>query len=243
MSIKPSPCKKDFSNQPKGPASSHRRVKPPYYLTDRAKQPKRGPKSAPLLDTDFLCLSTTGKRGVRVPSPTAGGGGPRKSHLWIFNRPGKHAEGIPNLTTHYYGSFQNGTNPLLCLSRATKYRAWGRFFHRFRFRYLPRARKRERKVRRPTSSQFVPAPTTFNAPFRKGRPSKRVVASPRLGRALFFGLLHLCHAEGVSGFPHPAHHNPAPNAPIVRKRAWIRVNRSAAAGRPAWYRNLLITEP
>ena len=49
--------------------------------------------------------------------------------------------------------------------------------------------------------------------------------------------------EGVSGSPHPNHRNSAALQPTARKRAWIRVNRSAAAGRPAWYRNLLITEP
>ena len=49
--------------------------------------------------------------------------------------------------------------------------------------------------------------------------------------------------EGVSGSPHPNHWNSVALQPAARKRAWIKVNRSAAAGRPAWCRNLLITEP
>ena len=197
-------------------------------------KPKRGPKSAPL---------RTPKRGVRVSPPSAGGGGPRKSRLWTDHRPGKLADGSHHLSTSCNGSSAARTTDSFVMCLASSYRAWGRFFRRFRFRYLTLIKRKSIKIIRPPSSHTTSEPGIASTPHRGVRSGTRVATIPKMGRVLVFGLLHFCSMGGVSGSPHPSHCNSATLQPAAKKRAWIRVNRSAAAGRPAWYRNLLITEP
>ena len=210
------------------------RAQLPRYPTITAPKPKRGPKPAPLRSP---------KRGVRVSPPSAGGGGPKKSRLWTDHRPGKPADGSQYPTTCCNGSSDERTTTVFCLCFATSYKEWGRFFRRFRFRYLTLTKRKSKNSIRPPSSHTIHVPGTTSTPNRGVRSGTRVATRPKMGRVLVFGLLHFCSMEGVSGSPHLNHRNSAALQPTARKRAWIRVNRSAAAGRPAWYRNLLITEP
>ena len=197
-------------------------------------KPKRGPKSAPL---------RTPKRGVRVSPPSAGGGGPRKSRLWTDHRPGKLADGSHHLSTSCNGSSAARTTDFFVLCLANSYKEWGRFFRRSRFRYLTLIKRKSIKIIRPPSSHTIREPGTTSTPNRGVRSGTGVATIPKMERVLVFGLLHFCLMGGVSGSPHPNHCNSATLQPAAKKRAWIKVNRSAAAGRPAWYRNLLITEP
>ena len=197
-------------------------------------KPKRGPKSAPL---------RTSKRGVRVSPPSAGGGGPRKSRLWTDHKPGKLADGSHHLSTSCNGSSAARTPDFFDLRLANSYKEWGRFFRRSRFRYLTLIKRKSIKIIRPPSSHTIREPGTTRTPNRGVRSGTGVATIPKMGRVLFFGLLHFCSMGGVSGSPHPNHYNSATLQPAAKKRAWIKVNRRAAAGRPAWYRNLLITEP
>ena len=111
-----------------------------------APKPKRGPKSAPL---------RTPKRGVRVSPPSAGGGGPRKSRLWTDHRPGKLADGSQYLSTRCNGSSDERTTTVLCLCFATSYKEWGRFFRRFRFRFLTLTKRKSINSIRPPSSHTI----------------------------------------------------------------------------------------
>ena len=57
------------------------------------------------------------------------------------SKPGKLADGSQYLTTRCNGSSDERTTTVLCLCFATSYKEWGRFFRRFRFRYLKEAQK------------------------------------------------------------------------------------------------------
>ena len=216
---------------------------PPWRLAYGADEPTRGPKSAPLHILTAPRLEYLGKRGVRVSPLSAGGEGPTQSHLWIHTEPGKLAEGSQHLTTCYNGSSYAQTTTAFCSCPAQGYRPWGRLFHRFRFRYLLSLRRRRRHSARPSLSLTVHTAAAPSAPARSAKLGQLAAARPGAGRALLFSLLYFFLIEGVSGSPHPTTQRLAATASVARKRAWIRVNRQAAAGRPAWYRHLLITEP
>ena len=216
---------------------------PPWRLACGADEPKRGPKSAPLPILTAPHLEYLGKRGVRVSPLSAGGEGPTQSHLWIHTEPGKLAEGSQHLTTCYNGSSYAQTTAAFCSCPAQGYRPWGRIFHRFRFRYLLSLRRRRRHSARPSLSLTEHTTAAPSAPARSAKLGQLAAARPGAGRALLFSLLYFFLIEGVSGSPHPATQRLAATASVARKRAWIRVNRQAAAGRPAWYRHLIITEP
>ena len=216
---------------------------PPWRLAYGADEPTRGPKSAPLHILTAPHLEYLGKRGVRVSPLSAGGEGPTQSHLWIHTEPGKLAEGSQHLTTCYNGSSYAQTTTAFCSCPAQGYRPWGRLFHRFRFRYLLSLRRRRRHSARPSLSLTVHTAAAPSAPARSAKLGQLAAARPGAGRALLFSLLYFFLIEGVSGSPHPTTQRLAATASVARKRAWIRVNRQAAAGRPAWYRHLLITEP
>ena len=220
-----------------------RTAAPTRRIVSGANEPKRGPKSAPLPKLTVPHFKYLGRRGVRVSPLPAGGEGPTQSHLWIQTEPGKLAEGSQYLTSYHNGSSYAQTTTVFCSSLAKGYRPWGKLFHRFRFRYLLSFRRQRRHSARPSPSLTNRTTAAPSATARSAKLGQLAAARPGAGRALFFSLLYFYLIDGVRGSPHPATQGLVATAPVARKRAWIRVNRQTAAGRPAWYRHLLVTEP
>ena len=220
-----------------------RAAAPTRRIVSGANEPKRGPKSAPPPKLPVPHFDYPGRRGVRVSPLPAGGEEPMQSHLWIQTEPGKLAEGSQHLTSYYNGSSHAQTTTVFYSSLTDGYRPWGKLFHRFRFRYLLSLRRQRKRSAQPSLSLTKRTTAEPNAKARSATLGQPAAARPGAGRALFFGLLYLHLLGGVRGFPHPTTQGHVATAPVARKRAWIRVNRQAAAGRPAWYRHLLVTEP